>query len=270
MRFYRYWVREEGELLIDGMSRKAGCYGRSDLSEEHARQQAKELLAALQTRIDKGQRRLEGYETSIREEVVRVVDDRNLISRNRYGAEVLNSEHIVFVDIDRVRGGVLNGLKRLLFGPRKQSMQDRIVEMVERQAARPEYRDLGIRIYATHSGVRLIVTGRDFAPDSAAVAQLFRDFQADHLYAWLCARQKCYRARLTPKPSRMKCRGFKVSFPRSAEEEAALQTWLADYRCQSDRFAVCKLLKVLGLSHSHPVISLHDSLTKAGSRLNLA
>lgn len=270
MRFYKYWVREQGKLLIDGEPRTACCYGRSDLSEEHAREQAREQLAAVQSRIAKGQRRLEGYEPCIREEVVQVIDTHNLISRNRYGALVLNSENVVFVDIDRVREGVVSGLKRLLFGPRKQSMHDRIVEMVEKQAAQPEYRDLGIRIYATHSGVRLIVTGRDFAPDSKAVARLFGDFQADQLYAWLCARQKCYRARLTPKPSRMKCRGFKVSFPRTAEEDAALKTWVAEYEHKAGRFAVCRLIKVLGPSRTHPVISLHDNLTKATARLSLA
>lgn len=270
MRFYRYWVKEEGELRIDGTPRKASCYGHSDVSEEHAREQAKERLAAIQARIAKGQSRLEGYEPCIREEVVRVIDGHNLISRNRYGAQVLNSENIMFVDIDRIHEGLLQGLKRLLFGPRKQSMRERIVDMVERQAARPEYKNLGIRIYATHSGVRLIVTGRDMAPDSAEAARLFRDFHADALYAWLCAKQKCYRARLTPKPSRMKCKGFKVNFPRSTGEDEALKAWLATYEHKSGQFAVCSLLKTLGPSSPHPVITLHDRLTKAQTRLQLA
>ncbi len=270
MRFYRYWVREEGELRVDGIPRKASCFGHSDTSEEHAREQARERLAAIQARIAKGQNRLEGYEPCIREEVVRTIDARNLISRNRYGAQVLNSENIIFVDIDRIHEGLWQSLKRLVFGPRNQSMRDRIVEMVERQAARPEYRNLGIRVYATHSGVRLIVTGRDIAPDSDEAARLFRDFHADSLYAWLCAKQKCYRARLTPKPSRMKCKGFKVNFPRSTEEDEALTTWLAEYEHKSKQFAVCTLLKVLGSPISHPVIALHDSLTKAQTRLKLA
>ena len=92
MRFYRYWVREEGELRVDGIPRKASCFGHSDTSEEHAREQARERLAAIQARTAKGQNRLEGYEPCIREEVVRTIDARNLISRNRYGAQVLNSE----------------------------------------------------------------------------------------------------------------------------------------------------------------------------------
>ena len=270
MRFYRHWVRVEGELRIDGTPRKAICHGHSDLSEDDARDQAREQLAAIQTRIDAGKKHRENYEPCIREEVLRVIDERNLISCNRYGAQVLNSENIVFVDIDRVHEGVALALKRLLFGPRKQSMRERIVDMVLQRAGRPEYRDLGVRIYATHAGVRLIVGGREFAPDSDTTRRLFRDFHADELYASLCARQQCFRARLTPKPSRMKCPGFKVRFPRTDEEDRALKAWLVDYEHKSGQFAVCSLLQVLGPSFRHPVIDLHDRLTKVHTRLPLA
>ena len=85
----------------------------------------------------------------------------------------------------------------------------------------------------------------------------------------LCPRAS-HLARLTPKPSRMKCKGFKINFPRSTEEDEALKTWLAGYEHKSNQFAVCKLLNVLGPSSAHPVITLHESQTKTQTRLSLA
>ena len=40
------------------------------------------------------------YYALIREEIIQEIDDQNVISRNHYGAEVLNSENVVFVDCD--------------------------------------------------------------------------------------------------------------------------------------------------------------------------
>ena len=62
--------------------------------------------------------------------------------------------------------------------------------------------DWGWRIYRTRAGLRLLATHALFDPEAAASDGVFDALGADPLYRQLCKTQKCYRARLTPKPWR--------------------------------------------------------------------
>ncbi len=265
MKFYRYWVKEELDLDLDGSRQPSAVHGHSNASLEDARLNALRNARSIEKRINQGESRSREYEAAIREEIVETIDEKNLISRNRYGALVLNSEDTVFVDIDEPR----YGFWRWLFA-RKRDKKTDIVAMVEERIQKSrDYQRLGFRIYETHAGIRLIVLGRALPPRSAAVAKLMKDFGADRLYALLCKKQDCYRARLTPKPYRMRLKAFRVSHPRTPTEDAALTTWLSGYEEKSARYAVCRFIKQVGSGPKTRIVELHDERTRAGEALRL-
>jgi hypothetical protein len=86
-----------------------------------------------------------------------------------------------------------------------------------------------------------------------------RIFNADHLYANLCVSQKCYRARLTPKPSRMKMKRYDGS-----------PSWIEEYDSRRQDYAVCRFVCAKGRRLDSPAIVLHDEKTMCESGLPLA
>ena len=270
MRVFKYWTRIETSISVEGQPRSVHAYGGSDISEQAAAADAQRRLDCVRQRIaGENVRDDDSYEVDIREEVLARIDERNVVTRNRYGAAVLNSAEVLFIDIDEPRPGFLD-----LFRPRPTGARkiERIVEQVKKLVlAEPELRGLGVRLYATHSGVRAIVTGRDFDPRAEATARLLRRFNADRLYSQLCRRQGCFRARLTPKPFRMKCRTRKVIFPRTdAAQEAEHLAWVAEYDRMRGQFATCRLLCTIGHDVRDPIVDWHDRETGATSGLKLA
>jgi hypothetical protein len=268
MRIFRFWTKVEATVDIEGQPRTIRCFGGSNVSEDDARRDAGERLGRIRERIagrapSKGE-----YEADIREETVDRIDDRNVITRNRYGATVLNSADVLFADIDEPRYRFWEVLFSLGSTAKKKEL---IVAMVRRQAARPEFSTLGIRLYETHKGVRAIITGRRFDPKSPETAKLLRRLNADGLYTTLCRKQGCFRARLTPKPHRMRCSSHRVVFPReSAEDEAGFQAWLAEYEAKRTAFSTCRFLCTVGRDVRNPIVDYHDRVTGAQGSLKLA
>ena len=90
------------------------------------------------------------------------------------------------------------------------------------------------------------------------------EFNCDPLYTTLCNKQGCFRARLTPKPYRMKMSPYKVNFPRDPKEgvDTEFQRWLAEYERESRNFSVCKFIAQIGTSQDmSEVVRLHDQIT---------
>lgn len=259
MKFYRHWVRHSGRVRVGGAEQAVNVYGRSDLSVEDARADAQRRVVAVQRRIDGEPADVEAYEVSIREEVVQGIDARNLLSRTRYGALILNSEDTFFIDVDRPPARFWKSL----FAWRGLDDKQRILAHIAELAALPRYARCGMRVYETGKGVRVILTGTTAQPGSLEAARVLEDFHADPLYARLCAKQGCFRARVSPKPHRVRCRGFKVGWPRDEAEQAALAAWLAEYEAKSARYAVCRFLRAYGVPGHSTIIDLHDRLTQA-------
>lgn len=269
MRIFTHWTRIEADLMIRGNPQRVGCHGGSDLSVADAARDARQRLARTAERVRTGRRPDPDYEADIREEIVARVDANNIVTRNRYGAEVLNSVEMMFIDIDEPRI-----TWREIFLGRDRDLtrrKARIVECVKRCVQAPELQSLGFRLYETHKGIRLIVTGRKFDPKSADTHRLLRSFNADHLYALLCAKQGCFRARLTPKPYRMHCRTHRVVFPRlSGRDEVEFQSWLSEYQELRAAYATCRPICTLGTPHPSPIIDYHDRATGTHLKLKLA
>jgi hypothetical protein len=268
MKLYQYWTVEKVNILIEGAPQEIACYGGSNVSLEDARRVAQEKAQKIQRKIEGETHLFEDYEVEIREEVLQTLDARNAVTRNRYGARVLNSEHLLILDIDKPKaagGGLLGLFKKK--DPR--SPKEQIFDMV-RSVAAEKYPQYGFRIYETFQGARVIVLGQDFDPRASQTVQLMEAFNCDALYTYLCTKQGCFRARLTPKPSRMKFRGFKVKYPR-AGDDSDFQRWVGEYESLSRGYSVCKLVGTVGASHPLPdVVRFHDDATGVGYPQRLA
>ena len=269
MKIYKYWATEKQQILIDGVEQDITCYGGSNMSVEDARSRAKEKAEKVKRKI-KGEKHLfDEYESEIREEILQIIDDHAAITRNRYGAQVLNVEHLMILDIDKPKpsGGGLAGLfkKKDARPPKEQ-----IFDTVRQLAATPKYSEYGFRMYETYQGARVIVSGGDFNPRAAETKRIMDEFHSDPLYITLCVKQGCFRARLTPKPYRMNIRRYKVQFPRSADDPE-LQRWLADYERESRNFSTCRFIEQVGARHTvDNIVQLHDEITGASYRQPLA
>lgn len=266
MRFYRYWVKQSITISVDGEPTEIHCYGHSNASAAAALDNARDQAAAIEKKIERGRRSIDSYEVAIREEIIEEIDARNIVSRNRYGALVLNSEDVVFIDIDEPR----IGFWKRLFGDKGLTKKQQILKMIEEQVSRGAYEGLAFRVYETHSGMRLIITGRHFAAGSDESRKLLGAFNSDPLYAVLCAKQQCYRARLTPKPYRMRLKGYRVQYPRNEDEQLKLEHWIEGYEKASEQFATCTLVKELGRPCRDEVVAYHDEMTGARKSLKLA
>src|SRR5687767_11114347 len=112
MKIYKHWVAEKQKILIDGVEQEITFYGGSNTSMEEALLRAKEKAEKVKRKI-KGEKHLfDEYEAEIREEILRIIDDYSAITRNRYGAQVLNAENLMILDIDKPKptGSGLGGL----------------------------------------------------------------------------------------------------------------------------------------------------------------
>ena len=264
MKLYKYWTTEKQTILIDGNAQEITCYGGSNVSVEDARGKAREKAEKIQRKIVGEKHLFEDYESEIREEILQVIDDHSAITRNRYGARVLNVEKMMILDIDKPKptGGLFK--KKDTRPPKEQ-----IFEMVKNLAT-TKYNQYAFRIYETYQGARVIVLGREFDPRDSGTKKMMDEFNCDPLYTMLCIKQGCYRARLTPKPSRMKFRSYKVKYPREGDE-GEFQRWVSEYESMSRSFSVCKLIEQVGASHYvTDVVKLHDEVTGVDYRQQLA
>ncbi len=277
-----------GEIRLPGCGepQRTRMFAGSDVSEEEARSRAAQSLRELEQRIAEGGPAWNYEERPIREEILRELSPQNIVTRNRYGAEVLNSENLVFVDVDIAPVEEQSGRPKQPAGffarlfrrrplpapPSRPDPAERVLDSIRKTAADPRYRNYPIRIYRTRAGYRLLVLQGEFPPGSPQLRRLMRDFRADELYAQLCTVQGCFRARLTPKPYRVRQRGLRFDWPDAAGDGPERAEWLESYRNRCAGYAVCRYLETLndGGARPGPVVEFHDEATRARSGLPLA
>jgi hypothetical protein len=135
--------------------------------------------------------------------------------------------------------------------------------------------DASFRVYRTAAGLRVLETARVHEPGSPPVLELMRAAGTDRAFVTLCGVQKCFRARLTPKPWRIEQPKPPTSFPfASAADEARMRRWQQAYEAASSGFAVCRLIEQIGTPRVHAdlarTLETHDRLTRATADLPLA
>ena len=200
-----------------------------------------------------------------------------VVTRNSYGCLVLNISRVMFVDIDLPEPKRPGGLFKRLFGkpdltPPINHQEAAMTKIENWTRNHPEW---GWRIYRTRAGLRLLATQDLVEANSDIADTVFEALGADPLYRKLCKTQKCFRARLTPKPWRCGIHTKPQRWPwLNAKEEKRFQKWEAQYQSSSSSWATCELLRQIGNSDVHPevqaILKLHDDTTRVGSKLQLA
>lgn len=209
-------------------------------------------LARLQTGIRFLDGAADNYCAPILEPIEYRIDEHNIVTRNRYGCLVLNSDTLCFADVDCFSGGFWADL----FGG-KVGQQRRLMKAIEKLCA--EDAGLSVRLYRTLHGWRVILRGNGLTPGSAREAQLFASLQTDPLYVKLCRSQCCWRARLSPKPFHLGLRRY--PHPQSSEQRA--EEWINSYERKTAHLATCRLLEVYGPALRDEIIERHDAATLA-------
>ncbi|WP_265444174.1 hypothetical protein [Flexivirga meconopsidis] len=196
-----------------------------------------------------------------------------VVSRNRYGADVLNTDHFLIADVD-VRQTVAQHGRRLLrraFGRPEESTNSpktlALRQIGEFASAHPS---VGVRVYETFGGFRAILTGTGLPPDSLGAATLFDELATDQVYARLCRKYQTCRARLTPKPWRAGLRASAPAWPPAdPDAEGQWGSWLRDYQAASAPYATCRLVEVVGpppRPSEQRLIALHDRVTRVAEK----
>jgi hypothetical protein len=266
LRFSKYWAK--------GVSGRFSCWRQSDISQTDAQNmaniRASELEKIYRNSGDVPDKYLYS-DRMLREPIVKEVFG-SIISRNGYGSLILNSSNIMFVDIDFPKIGWFVSFLNLF----KKSPIEPCSEILDKvrfwTISHPGW---GWRVYSTAAGMRLIATHQLFDPESPQVHQVFEELGADPLYRVLCKVQKCFRARLTPKPWRCNFMAPPKKWPwKNSEDEYQFDNWLRLYESKSKDFSVCHLLAVIGSDFVHPdinpVLSVHDEYTRVALKMQLA
>jgi hypothetical protein len=282
MQIPKFWSRaSEDAKRPEGSTWRLTAWGWSDESEQAAAELARTRLRAQAEAVaaDKPLDRY-GYEDGrpLREEVLDRPSEGSVVTRNGYGARILNTERVAFVDIDfplplaRPQPGFFARLFGAEAPPTREQIVERKVELL-RSVLRAE--QASARLYETHSGLRLLLTDRVWEPEAKATLTLLEGLGCDPIYLSLCRHQRCFRARLTPKPWRcdQPSPPFRWPFADSAQESAT-GAWAERYERVSASFATTRFLMTLGASVVHdevrPVLDTHDALSGATSGLPLA
>lgn len=201
---------------------------------------------------------------TIREEVIEEFADADgerlaVITRNRYGALVLNTERVLFGDIDLPSENlVLRICNRI--GRRT---RDKSYFLEHLHAFQVEHPEFVFQVYETRAGLRFIITNREIQPASAEVELLFKRLQVDRLYTRLCLAQRCFRARLTPKPWRIGLARPTARFPFSNElKQRSFNFWLSQYADRSRNACAARRLELIGEGvvpdSVRRVVDIHD------------
>jgi len=252
----------------------------------------------------------------IREEVLSRHGE-TVITRNIYGAQCLNTPDVLFADIDfpddpggglgcliflagtigaaalgtRLHSlacavGVLAAALLAWWGVkawRRSQAPQRTRQKETKARGRVEefaraHPDWHLRLYRTPRGFRVLVMHRKFDPGEPDVLACFNALSADRVYVRMCQRQRCFRARVSPKPWRI---GMPAHikprpgvWPVKPERMPDRQNWIAKYEQAAGQYASCHFVAALGGSPVDPearaVQILHDDLCRAGTTLPLA
>jgi len=265
MKFARFWRSTQIEVAGRfGRTQQITVWGASGEDAEAASADAAARAARVKAFFSDRRAEYEYANEYIREDVIEeLVDDAGallaVVTRNRYGALVLNTERVMFGDIDLPRENiVLRVCNRL--GRRPRDKRYYLARIRGYQAAHPEH---SFVVYETRAGLRFVLAQRESSPDAADVETLFGLLGVDRLYRRLCRSQRCFRARLTAKPWRIGLTPPPQRFPFAGERERrSFDFWLQQYLERSRNTCAARLLETIGPAARAPsvsqVLALHD------------
>ncbi len=263
------------------------AWGWSAASEDDARAQAERRAKAASQQLAAGASggRYGYLERPLREEELERNDDsaaqpRFVITRNAYGARVMNAAGAMFVDVDLPPPGWFERLASRIVrlwshdapSPEARREADAVALLDRLCKADPAF---GARVYRTRAGLRYLFTHRTVEPTAQETQACMEALRADPLYIRLTRAQACFRARLTPKPWRVGVAEPRERWPwDSAETERRFRAWESQYRAACAGRAVCAFVATVGnpeiAPSLEPVVDWHDRETGATTGLPLA
>lgn len=284
MKLAKYWARASAiSYRYKNEPETVNCYGWSSLSTEDAKRDAQQRADKVALLMERNFTNIAGpygyYDRPMREQILEEISNHDgkiiaALTRTNNGCVVLNSENMMFVDIDFPPEEPKPGFFARLMG--KKNHEDVSVlprNIVHEFALRNP--QLSMRLYSTRAGLRVLFTHAPYEATSNYTETLMKELCADPLYIKLCRLQQCFRARLTPKPHRMSFTAPEVKWPwDSLKIQAQFSQWLAEYNKLCESFATCRFERQYGAEAVHPefvsLIALHDDKTRANSTLPLA
>ncbi|MBK9577626.1 MAG: hypothetical protein IPO40_11145 [Fibrobacteres bacterium] len=264
MKTNRFWIKTTRRITIDRELKEVPILAGSNLSKSDAENVADEIVQRIQKRIDTNQRTQE-YESTIKEWVSEMLDEDNVVTVNRYGALVLNTTQYTILDLDDYPFEFLD-----IFGrTRGRDKKSLILERFKKKIAKLPFLGSDLRIYETSKGLRVFCKTY-IPPQTPGFLRWMSRFKVDSLYAYLCIKQDCYRARLTPKPYRIHQDKIRIKSPLDCETEK-YRSWNAGYERKSKSFRVAKLLEAIGSDFSSDrVVAYHDRICNCSAENPLA
>jgi hypothetical protein len=277
----RHWFKATGGgRTPDGREFPVSVWGCAD-DEHGAERNAGERLRRVLERIRCGDPlpNRYGYGTRpLREEILQTLESEvpgeaaAIITRNGYGAQVLNTARLLFLDVDRP---AVTFWQRLAgwFGAKPAPSEESVLAKV-RDALRQHGRG-AFRIYRTAAGWRIVAVDREFDPTGDEAQELMRATGTDPAFSRLCQVQRSFRARLTPKPWRCKSAVPPGEHPRLDEEaRQRFASWLGGYERAATAYATCRYLETVGDGAPSAsfvrLIAIHDQITRCSELLPLA
>lgn len=277
----REWSKASGDCQTpDGRRFPVSIWGWGDDPATAKREAAKRLQKMLE-KIGRGDPWPDRYaygNRPLREEILQVFESETpgqpaaILSRNGYGAQVLNTAQLLFLDIDlRPPTFLQRILSNIGLGP---DLSEAAV-MVKLREVLKRYSRATFRIYRTAAGLRVMAVDRDFDPVGREAKELMEATGTDPAFAKLCAVQKSFRARLTPKPWRCNCPRPTVEYPQPDNEaRRRFEDWLSGYERASGSWATCLYLETVGTGRpgrtAGRLVDLHDRMTRCDQPLPLA
>lgn len=260
--------------------------GWSFSSLDDAKKQAASRAKRVFDLVTKGQKP-DTYDYSdrpVKEEIIEDLSDGTvqiaLLTRNRYGALVLNSANVLFADVDfpsAAPKGIVEGLLFMMM-PKKRKEKRKAVALQTAQGvaqwahSHPAH---SFRMYRTQQGLRLLFTDKLYNPASEETLAILRGLKSDPMYVKLTQKYECFRARLTAKPWRCGCPRPPNSYPwESADAERTYREWEKRYAGAEAKFRACEFIKAFGvnadLAAVKAIVYAHDRLSRIESASPLA
>ena len=306
MNIPKYWEKKEVTFDIDGREAICNIWGHSDGDPEAARQMIEEKIPQVEEAIrrrwdDEDGKYAGGYKGDyytvdfIREhrleEISQDSEEIAVITRNSYGSKIINCPEVMFVDIDTEEEawddwGHNSGCLGLFLGsspkepaepaPRPEPSQAKLDALARVQSYVDSNSGTGFRIYETTRGLRLIATDQLYEPASDDAMAVMKTLHSDELYMRLCRVQKCFRARLTPKPWRVGVPSppFQRAWGGPGQPNPGYDSWLENYENMSKSYQTCHFMEKIGLEAPDPaikeVVRVHDEACGADGDRPLA
>lgn len=134
-----------------------------------------------------------------------------------------------------------------------------------------------LRVYQTPRGYRILVMHKTFDPNDADAQMFLQKLHSDPLYVRMCKSQKCFRARVSPKPWRIDVPRLTPRpgvWPIAVEKMSDRISWVKNYEQAATNYASCRFLEKLGSGVVDPktefIRSLHDKYSKSDTDLKIA